>query len=300
MSPNSSIQPEWPDRTASFNALFGPNISYPYLRWVKGLDVFSQGNVLTFQTASLHAELSMLSYVKDLDWIAAQTNPAGLHLQSHFEGSGLRCIHFLYKGGSIFCFRGTEIDSLRNILTDLHLTLGSWKQGGKIHSGFHSAWETISAWFQEELITHRVTKVHLTGHSLGGALALLGAETCQALSPVVYTFGAPRVGDADFAESVQATHFRMVNNNDLVPQMPPGPIYQHDSSCHFIGSNGSFQIKPDVTAMIRENLKGHLHHALDVFKSWSERKVTAVPTANLVDHAPCFYIKSLRKLARID
>jgi hypothetical protein len=76
--------------------------------------------------------------------------------------------------------------------------------------------------------------VLITGHSLGGALAILCALECwrQAL-PVsgVYTFGQPRVGNAAFAALYDRTRmihgaslrdltFRVVNQNDVVPRTP--------------------------------------------------------------------------------
>jgi hypothetical protein len=76
--------------------------------------------------------------------------------------------------------------------------------------------------------------VFITGHSLGGALAILCALECwrQAL-PVsgVYTFGQPRVGNAAFAALYDRTRmingpvlrditFRVVNQNDIVPRTP--------------------------------------------------------------------------------
>jgi hypothetical protein len=76
--------------------------------------------------------------------------------------------------------------------------------------------------------------VFITGHSLGGALAILCAlEFCRELLPVsgVYTFGQPRAGNAAFANLFDATFtpggsrlkditFRVVNQNDIVPRTP--------------------------------------------------------------------------------
>ena len=60
----------------------------------------------------------------------------------------------------------------------------------------------------------------MTGHSLGGALATLAAARHQA--DVLWTFGAPRVGDALFARSLAGTAIgRVVNGNDPVPAVPP-------------------------------------------------------------------------------
>lgn len=57
-------------------------------------------------------------------------------------------------------------------------------------------------------MSSKKVKVYVTGHSLGGAIATLtaarmieeGRTTPEQLK--LYTFGSPRVGDLDFARSV--------------------------------------------------------------------------------------------------
>ncbi len=67
----------------------------------------------------------------------------------------------------------------------------------------------------------------ITGHSLGGALALLAAWRLQrSFIPVhqVYTFGAPMIGNAVAAEAFHEEFankiFRFVDEEDLVPLLP--------------------------------------------------------------------------------
>jgi triacylglycerol lipase len=70
--------------------------------------------------------------------------------------------------------------------------------------------------------------LYITGHSLGGALAVLCAIDVAAHSrfahPRVYTFGAPRVGDPAFAKAFAskiACSHRVCNVYDAVPHLPP-------------------------------------------------------------------------------
>ncbi|KAJ4800071.1 Alpha/beta-Hydrolases superfamily protein [Rhynchospora pubera] len=69
--------------------------------------------------------------------------------------------------------------------------------------------------------------ITITGHSLGGALALLNAyEAASALPSVpvrVISFGAPRVGNEAFADRLKELGvkvLRMVVKQDVVPKMP--------------------------------------------------------------------------------
>jgi hypothetical protein len=63
----------------------------------------------------------------------------------------------------------------------------------------------------------------LTGHSMGGALAVLTAcRLARAGRPAIatYTFGSPRIGDAAFCAGYALPTYRVVNRLDLVPEMP--------------------------------------------------------------------------------
>ncbi|WP_437782938.1 lipase family protein [Sorangium sp. So ce1097] len=76
--------------------------------------------------------------------------------------------------------------------------------------------------------------LYVTGHSLGGALAVIAAallHTSPALDGIrerlsgVYTFGQPMVGYHDFADRFRKEFgsklFRHVYQNDIVPRLPP-------------------------------------------------------------------------------
>ncbi len=74
------------------------------------------------------------------------------------------------------------------------------------HTGFAVAWGSVApdikAWVRDQLRHQRMDKIVLSGHSLGGALAILGAHDFakEQICPVhaVITFGAPKVGGPDF------------------------------------------------------------------------------------------------------
>lgn len=119
-------------------------------------------------------------------------------------------------------FRGT-IGRLFNWRFNLDMTPCAWPAGGRVHRGFKTIlmgiWETIAAALKT------VDKpLFFTGHSLGGALATMAAS----LHPphAVYTFGAPRIGDAEFARNLAGVAvFNVFNPRDIVTHLPPaGPF----------------------------------------------------------------------------
>jgi hypothetical protein len=81
-----------------------------------------------------------------------------------------------------------------------------------------------------------VNSLTICGHSLGGSLATLFALDVAANAavpfntPTVYTYASPRTGDHDFAVKYHqtiTTTYRLVDNVDLVPQLPGIFPYRH-------------------------------------------------------------------------
>ncbi|CAG8810707.1 8231_t:CDS:2, partial [Racocetra persica] len=77
-------------------------------------------------------------------------------------------------------------------------------------------------------------KIVVTGHSLGGALALFAAldikQFIGGCNPLLYTYGEPRCGNSIFASFVDktlGTVYRVVNQADEVPHLIPPVNYQH-------------------------------------------------------------------------
>lgn len=120
----------------------------------------------------------------------------------------------------------------------------------------------------------RFTKLHtcyVTGHSLGGALAVLAALTLGvAAFPLesksgkvqLYSYGGPRVGDAHF--TAVYNHFipysyRITNLSDLVTLLPPQKIFNYQY-CH-IGSDAQMWSFLHQTGDIAQN------HALCMYQA---------------------------------
>jgi Lipase (class 3) len=103
---------------------------------------------------------------------------------------------------------------------------------GEVHTGFYDATSAIIADVAaavKRLNPNGTKPVYVTGHSLGGAMASIGAWIMQAqpyaikIAQVV-TFASPKPGDGAFKtayEKVFTNHVRYENYDDLVPLLPP-------------------------------------------------------------------------------
>lgn len=103
------------------------------------------------------------------------------------------------------------------------------QSGVKLHRGFSRAYFSVRDRIHEQIRQQSVDRVTVTGHSLGGALALLcvvdvqynfGDQLAQIES---YTFGAPRAGNRAFKASYERRvprSYRFVNGMDIVVELP--------------------------------------------------------------------------------
>jgi triacylglycerol lipase len=108
---------------------------------------------------------------------------------------------------------------------------------GLVHMGFAIVYEHIRASVANLLQANcpGVQTIWVTGHSLGGALAVLCAyDIFKNLNlgpvPQLCTFAGPRTGAPDFCGNFDRdipVCNRIVNFMDVVPQVPLPPVYQH-------------------------------------------------------------------------
>ena len=146
----------------------------------------------------------------------------------------------------VVAFRGTESPATLDGLKDILLTdamnllvvpegrfghdLSAAGVGARFHKGFVDAlatiWDALAAAVEAE-VKRSDRPVWLTGHSLGGALALLAAWLFKRrFVPVheVCTFGAPMIGNKAASEAFNREFagriMRYVNGRDPVPKLP--------------------------------------------------------------------------------
>ncbi|WP_237391335.1 lipase family protein [Dryocola clanedunensis] len=124
-------------------------------------------------------------------------------------------------------------DSLLNVLTDLSFApkrcLPELAGAGSVHGGFLEAYQLAKRKFGDKFDLRALRtsldkgkSLFICGHSLGGALALLYAAEMKDYQPVLYTYGMPRSFTRSAIASLAGiTHYRHVNDNDTITQMPP-------------------------------------------------------------------------------
>jgi triacylglycerol lipase len=109
--------------------------------------------------------------------------------------------------------------------------------GTLVHEGFQDALfpAVIAITNAIDIIGASDKRIWLTGHSLGGALSSLYAgmmlENGYSIYGI-YTFASPRPGDDMFADTLNTfmasgPHYRVVNDGDIVPHLPPEPFFSH-------------------------------------------------------------------------
>ena len=123
---------------------------------------------------------------------------------------------------------------------------------GSVHTGFNqtvdSIWTDLENMIEETHIENPT--IWLTGHSLGGAMALITAVKLTiskiGIPAGIITFGQPAVGDpifcVAFEQNLGSRMFRVVNCSDEVPNQPPG--YVHTGRLMYFEHRGRLHDQP--------------------------------------------------------
>lgn len=134
----------------------------------------------------------------------------------------------------------------------------------RVHRGFYQAWSGLD--FDKRIISRvgeilgsmkdpSAAKVYVTGHSLGGALATLGAHALRVAysdQPLcVYTYGQPRVGNNAFAHEYNELvpeHFAVINDQDPVTRIPKAS-YKRVGNRILVNGLGDIAVRPTYLEM---------------------------------------------------
>ena len=226
----------------------------------------------------------------------------------------------------VLCYRGTEATNLGNWLGDVDVDEEKLALGGAplhVHAGFYRNVRATQWTVVEELthalrgrslidpsrpVDHPLEALYVTGHSLGGAMALLFAlsvsgtpehDAIAARLRAVYTFGQPMaVAEPvpDLAREVGGTLYRHVLPRDVIPALPPA---QWGSFAHvgheYRYAEGAWRRSESPVAQLA-NMRAIPRSLLALFATAKRR---AAARYSLGAHLPHHYIAALRPKDRI-
>lgn len=122
---------------------------------------------------------------------------------------------------AILVFRGTT--NIADWITNANVVLRQAHESEhRMHPGFKQAYKSVEDQIHKLLSKVDGLPLYITGHSLGGALAI--CATCflsKHKLAACYTFGGPRVGSQEFVDQFKTPIYRIVNGFDPVPLIPP-------------------------------------------------------------------------------
>ncbi|KAI8544781.1 hypothetical protein RHMOL_Rhmol08G0321600 [Rhododendron molle] len=195
-----------------------------------------------------------------------------------------------------------------------------------------TAYYAVRSKLKSLLNEHKTAKFVVTGHSLGGALAILfptvlvlheEREIMQRLLGV-YTYGQPRVGNRQLGRFMEdhldlpvPKYFRVVYCNDLVPRLPYDDktfLYKHFGECLYYNSLyieqkvdeepnrnyfGILYLIPEyinaVWELIRSLIMGYTHGP-EYKEGWLSvgLRVVGLAIPGISAHSPTNYVNSVR------
>jgi triacylglycerol lipase len=230
---------------------------------------------LTFLRRSLlFAELSNLSYLSRAE--AGQlAYRIGFPEIRFYDRDGAQAYIFANDDDAVVTCRGTEPHDWNDVSANLDLKMAVAETAGWVHRGFKSHVDDLWPRLEQALVNNTRT-LWFSGHSLGGAMAAICAGRCR-LSYIrsnpraLFTYGSPRIGSRRYVNYVQLDAYRWVNNNDIVPRVPPGWLgYRHKGQEVYLNAYGKIRrltgwqrVKDRWRGFVRGLREGSFDHFAD-------------------------------------
>lgn len=212
-------------------------------------DALLDDNQFSWQRALNCAAASQLAY-SDAGKIQAETARWGFDHSEFFSEKKTQGFIAWDAEIVLVSFRGTK--ELGDWLTNLNVARSQHPPPyGKVHTGFYEGFNDARGRVSEILdkAAPDGKRVWITGHSLGGALStIMAAEFLEQIKlSGVYTFGQPRVVNRR-TQGLFRTHyhdrfFRIVNDDDIVPKVPP--LLKHVGTILWFDEDGSLKKAPE-------------------------------------------------------
>lgn len=199
------------------DALIHPE-HYPPFPGLETVSPFQPGSPLSPVNAWWLANASHLAYFDENE------------LRQALEQQGFSLRHFINRKGSqaylaendrmaMLAFRGTRRSEFSNLRNDIDIRHLPFIGNVFVHHGFFRS--LMAIWPDIEDVLKGIDKpVWYSGHSLGGAMALLATLLRRPVA--THVFGAPRVGNESFARLIDHLPVACyINCCDIVPRLPP-------------------------------------------------------------------------------
>lgn len=199
-------------------------------------------------------------------------------------------------------FRGTEPEKIYDIVTNAKIRQRKYTvYQGKVHRGFATAvrliWPDILRALRADIVTNGIRPICVAGHSLGGALATLASyrtyKSDEFTFDGLYTYGCPRVGNPEFADSfsyMKKRIFRFDNNNDIVAKIPPKYVlnmrWKHICLPDYFHHDGRYEKNPRSADVIVDRVLGGL------------QAMVQPGIDGIRDHSLQYYAANIRKQMR--
>jgi pimeloyl-ACP methyl ester carboxylesterase len=144
----------------------------------------------------------------------------------------VEAVVFVGKDNLIVAFRGTEALKVEDWWVDLKVRKKRLSNApGKWHRGFVDALWRVQLHIEVKIgFSNRIKPIYITGHSLGGALAVVHAAELAVRGEddrvrEVVTFGAPRVANLSAKRWLESKYQHKIVQykmpGDKVPHLPP-------------------------------------------------------------------------------
>lgn len=174
-------------------------------------------------------------------------------------------------------FTGTNLSNYMTVidgLTFYQTPLTETTIKGNVSEGFLDAFKGLHSQITNYIEKVQPQRVVATGHSLGGAIAVLcGVYTIDYLPTTVITFGCPKVGNEAFSESFNnsgITSVQIAVKDDVVPHLPFDLFYDyaHLKTTFILSQNSITKCEYDKPYVFPYNpLRWLDSHSLDTYIS---------------------------------
>lgn len=241
------------------------------------------------------AECSLLAYVPEKRFIRDRFARVGFENVFVFNRPGTAMgpdTQFFVasrKDAVIVSFRGSE-PNIADWATNAKFSFKPMG-GGNVHGGYlealDEAWEPggLAEKLNRLAAESPDRPIWFTGHSQGGALAVLAAARWFADDPSApggaYTFGTPRLGDPAFCAAISFPAWRIVHASDFFSTVPRSG-YGDAGRLKWIDSTGNLH---DTRGPMK---KGIFYNTKTFFANLGRGRWVWLPR-DIIDHSPLYY-----------